>query len=375
MWKYLVAFLICVSLFADPPHPTLALGSPAPSFALPGTDGKVHRLGDYVASKVLVLVFTCDHCPIAQMYEDRIAKLVADYKDKSVAVVAIQPNDPNAIRIDELDSSDLSDSLAEMKTRMAYRGLHYTYLYDGETQSVAEAYGPKATPHVFIFDEHRKLRYEGRFDNSYRKELATTQDTRNAIDALLAGREVPIVHTGVFGCSTKWKAKEASRVETLRKIEAEPVSLETSSEADLKALRENSTHKLLLVSFWNPACDACMKQFSDLQDTFRMYRMRDFDLVSVAVNASADKDNVLQILRQQHASTRNLLFDASQSQEMKTAFGHDWQPSVPYTVLITPDGKIVYQKEGQLDMLALRRLILANMPADYIGFQRYWDAR
>jgi peroxiredoxin len=374
MWKYPVAFFICVSLFADPPHPTLALGSSAPSFSLPGTDGKMHRLGDYVASKVLVIVFTCDHCPIAQMYEDRIAQLVADYRDKSVAVVAIQPNDPNAIRIDELDSSDLSDSLAEMKIRMTYRGLNYTYLYDGETQSVTEAYGPKATPHAFVFDDHRKLRYEGRFDNSYRKELVTKQDVRNAIDALLAGREVAVAHTGVFGCSTKWKSKEASRLETLRKIEAEPVSLETASVADIKALRENSNHKLLLVSIWNTACDVCMKQFPDLQDTFRMYRLRDFDLVSVAVNAGAESDKVLEILQRQHASSLNLLFDASQSQEMKAAFGHVWQPGVPYTVLITPDGKIAYQNAGQLDMLALRRVILANMPADYIGFQRYWDA-
>src|SRR6267154_1674475 len=204
-------------------HPILALGSPAPDFSLPGVDGKTHTLADYAASPILVIVFTCNHCPIAQMYEQRIQQLETDYRARGVAVVAIEPNDPKALRIDELDSSDISDSLDEMKIRFEYKHLHYPYLYDGETQSVTRAYGPQATPHVFVFDKDRKLRYEGRMDNSYRKEMVNTQEARNAIDALLANREVPVKHTGVFGCSTKWQEKAASRTEALRKIEEEPV--------------------------------------------------------------------------------------------------------------------------------------------------------
>ena len=150
-------------------HPILALGSSAPDFSLPGVDGKIHTLVDYAAAPILVIVFTCNHCPIAQMYEQRIQQLEADYLASGVAVVAIEPNDPKALRIDELDSSDISDSLDEMKIRFEYKHLHYPYLYDGETQSVTRAYGPQATPHVFIFDKDRKLRYEGRVDNSYRK--------------------------------------------------------------------------------------------------------------------------------------------------------------------------------------------------------------
>src|ERR1700683_4452115 len=155
-------------------HPTLALGSPAPDFALPGVDGKTHKLSDYAASPVLAVVFMCNHCPIAQMYEARVQQLADDYRDRGVAVVAIQPNDPRAIRIDELDSSDMSDSLAEMKVRVQYKHLTYPYLYDGDTQQVTRAYGPRATPHVFIFDQQRRLRYEGRIDTSYRTELVKT---------------------------------------------------------------------------------------------------------------------------------------------------------------------------------------------------------
>ena len=112
---------------AEEPHPTLAIGSPAPNFELPGVDGEIHKLSDYASAKVLVVVFTCDHCPIAQLYEDRIKKLAADYQNQGVALVAIQPNDPSAIRIDELDCSDMSDSIAEMKIRAKYRHFNFPY--------------------------------------------------------------------------------------------------------------------------------------------------------------------------------------------------------------------------------------------------------
>jgi thiol-disulfide isomerase/thioredoxin len=192
-------------------HPTLALGSAAPDFSLPGIDGKTHTLAEYKAAKVLVIVFTCDHCPTAQLYESRLKKLVEDYKGKSVQFVMIEPNDPEAVRLDELAWTDVGDGLEDMKVRAAYRHFNFPYLYDGATQATANAYGPKATPHVFIFDAQRKLRYEGRVDNSQRESLVTTQDTRNAIDALLADKPVLVDHTGVFGCSTKWKSKPQLR--------------------------------------------------------------------------------------------------------------------------------------------------------------------
>src|SRR5258708_18184867 len=249
MWPLIFSLLLAFAAWGQTPTPILAVGSPAPNFSLPGVDGKIHRLADYAASPVLVVVFTCNHCPIAQMYEDGIQQWERDYGDRGVAIVEIQPNDPKAIRIDELDSSDISDSLEEMKIRVEYKHLHYPYLYDGETQSVTRAYGPQATPHVFIFDKDRKLRYEGRIDNSYRKEMVNTQDARNAIDALLVNREVPVKHRGVFGCSTNWQEKAASRAEALRKIEEEPAKLEMATAAYLKRLRENPSKHMALISF------------------------------------------------------------------------------------------------------------------------------
>src|SRR5215510_9855499 len=130
MWRLIFLLSLAVSGWGESNHPLLAIGAAAPDFSLPGVDGKTHRLADYASSPVLVIVFTCNHCPIAQMYEQRIEQLQADYRDRGVAVVAIQPNDPKALRIDELDSSDISDTLDEMKLRVAYRHLRYPYLYD-----------------------------------------------------------------------------------------------------------------------------------------------------------------------------------------------------------------------------------------------------
>ena len=255
MWRIFVLLTFSAAVWAQEAHPVLALGSAAPNFELPGVDGKVHSLADYASSPVLVIVFACNHCPISQMYETRIAQLAADYHDRGVAVVAIQPNDPKAIRIDELDSSDVSDSLEEMKIRAEYKHLTYPYLYDGETQSATRAYGPQATPHVFVFDQDRRLRYEGRMDDSYRAEMLKTHEARDAIDALLGHREVAVKHTGVFGCSTKWKEKQASRLEALGKIEAQPVTLEMASAAELSQLanqpdQENTVSKLLGNVVW-----------------------------------------------------------------------------------------------------------------------------
>ena len=369
------ALTVMSAFGADDAHPTLAIGAPAPPFTLPGVDGKTHSLSEYTAP-VLAIVFTCNHCPTAQLYEGRVKKLVEDYLTKGVAFVAIQPNAPDGIRLGELGYTDVSDGFEDMKIRAAYRTFNFAYLDDGPTQAVAQAYGPQATPHIFIFDKERRLRYEGRIDNSQRESLVKIQDARLAMDALLAGKPVATSHTPVFGCSTKWRSKQASQLEELRKIEAEPIRLEPATAAELKKLRANPTGKVLLVNFWATWCGPCLMEFPGLNTTYRMYRGRDFDMVTVATNLPDEKPGVLKALERQKATMRNYYFAAEDTYALQAAFDAKWQAGVPFTMLIAPDGKLLYQRQGEVDLLELRRIILANLPdPDYIGQKAYWQSK
>ncbi|MBD3375137.1 redoxin domain-containing protein, partial [candidate division KSB1 bacterium] len=197
--KVLTVFLtlVALTLFAASPQ-SLEIGAKAPDFSLEGVDGKTYSLDSFDDAKVLVMVFTANHCPTAQAYEDRLIDLARDYSSKNVAVLAISPNDPRAVRLDELGYTDLGDDLKDMKLRAKEKKFNFPYLYDGETQRMSKAYGPVSTPHVFIFDQERILRYSGRIDDSENPAKVTSRDARNAIDALLAGKKVRVAKTKTF---------------------------------------------------------------------------------------------------------------------------------------------------------------------------------
>jgi thiol-disulfide isomerase/thioredoxin len=360
----------------DPDHPVLALGSPAPDFALPGVDGETHRLADFAAAKVLAVVFQCNHCPVSQLYEARIQQLAADYTTKGVAVVAINPDSPGALRFEDLDHSDVGDSYEEMKIRALHRGFSYPYLYDGDTQDVAAKFGVVALPHVFIFDAERTLRYQGRIDDNVRESAVRQRYAREAIDALLAGGELRVATTDLIGCATKWaveRAKAAPEL-ALAPIPGESVQLDLADEGVLQRLRPNGTGKFVLVNFWATWCGPCITEFPDLQRTYRMYRGRPFDLVTVSSNDPSEREDVLAFLQKQHASNRNLLFASPDVYAMQAAFDPKMPSAVPFTLLLAPNGDVLYQETGVLSMWKMRRAILANLPEDdrYPGNREYW---
>jgi len=368
--------LLCAPAIADGnEHPTLAIGSPAPDFCLPGVDGQTHCLKEYAASKVLVIAFICNHCPTSQLYETRIKQIAEDYKDKGVAVVAIEPNNPDAVLLNEMGYTDVGDSLEDMKTRAEYRHFNFPYLYDGETQKISTAYGPTATPHIFVFDSDRKLRYEGRVDNNMREALVTKRDVRDALEALLASKPVAVAKTPSVGCSTKWLYKEAGRREEMEIIAKKPVVLKPVGVSDLKELRKNSTGKLLLVDFWATWCGPCRAELPQFETMYRMYGRRAFDLVTVSINYPDEQAGVLNVLTDEHATSTNRILSSTDIYPQLAAFDPDWSAAVPYTLLIRPDGEVVYKRQGTADPLQLKRLIIANLTDDdYHGHQAYWES-
>ena len=340
---------------------SLAIGDAAPDFKLPGVDDKQYTLKSFADARLLLVVFTCNHCPTAQAYEQRIAQLHADYKDKGVALVAISPNDPQAVRLDELGYTDVGDSLEDMKLRAKQRKFAFPYLYDGDTQQASLAYGVLATPQVFLFDQDRKLRYVGRIDDSDVKTV-TSHDARHAIDALLAGRSVPVERTRVFGCSTKWSDKRADAQKSLEKWNQEKVEMKPLDEAGARRLAKNETDKLLLINVWATWCGPCVAEMPEFVTMHRMYRGRKFELVTISLDEPEEKEAALQVLREQHVSATNYLSAASTRDKLAEALDANWEGPIPYTLLVAPGGKILYRHSGPIDPLEVRRAIV-----DYLG--------
>ena len=368
MHAALLSALLFILAAAHEPAPSLAVGAAAPDFDLPGTDGQRHSLKEFAKSPVLVVVFTANHCPTAQAYEERIQKLQDDYAGKGVALAVISPNDPFAIRLDELGYTDLSDTLDEMKIRAKERGFRFPYLYDGETQAVSKLYGPQATPHAFVFDKDRRLRFSGRIDDAENPEKTKTHDTRDAIDALLAGQPVKVETTKVFGCSIKWREKESTVEEGRKQWAAEPVTLETVGLEAMKEIRRNAGEHLRLVNAWATWCGPCVTEFPDLVDTYRMYKGRGLEVVTISADASDLRAEALKFLKAHQASMRNVAFDSDDTYALVDAVDPKWPGALPYTLLIAPGGEILYRSVGALDKLELRRAIV-----QYYG--RYYHSK
>jgi len=347
---------------ADPPgFKTLEIGDPAPDFKLPGVDGKDHSLADFAKSKLLAIIFTCNHCPTAQAYEDRIIRLHADYKDQGVALVAISPNDALAVRLDELGYTEYGDSLDDMKKRAKDRNFQFPYLYDGDTQKTSLAYGVLATPQVFVFDQGRKLRYVGRIDDSDVKTV-TSHDARNAIDALLANKPVPVEKTRTFGCSTKWSDKRTEAVKWLERADAEPVSLKPIDATDLARLAKNETDKLLVVNLWATWCGPCVAEMPEFVTMNRMYRKRNFQLITISLDQPEQQDAALKLLKENHASTTNYISTIASTDKFADILDKDWRGPLPHTILIAPGGKVIYRHTNAIDPIEVRQAIV-----DFLG--------
>ena len=367
--RKLILFFALIVLFSKnskaEDYPTLSIGSKAPDFYLKSTNGMYYSLNSWKSAKLLVLIFSCNHCLTAQAYEDRIIDFQRRHKADGVQVVVISPNADKAVRFDELGFLDLNDSFEEMKIRAKDKSYNFPYLYDGETQAVTKAYGPTTTPHTFVFDKSRVLRYVGRIDNEEHIGKATAFDLENAVQELMKNKPVSISSTKTFGCSIKWKSKIEWKTKEVESWKIEEVTLEKANLEKIKDIVKNTDNKFRLVNFWALWCGPCVTEFSSLVETDKMYRNREFDFVTISLDSEKSTDKALQFLKKKMASNKNYIFSDQDKYELIEATDSKWQGALPYTILIDPTGKIVYRQSGIIDILALRKAVVNKLGRVY----------
>ncbi len=192
-----LAIGLLVVLWATATHAAakLKIGDAAPTWSsIVGVDDKQHGLSDYQSAKLIVLVFTCNHCPVAVAYEDRLIALAKEYEPKGVQFVAVNCNNIPADRLDK------------MKERAEKKGFNFPYLYDS-SQKTGHDYGATVTPHVFVLTKDRNVAYMGAVDDNMNADKVKEHHLRDALDALLAGKKPPKAVTQQFGCSIKYEDK------------------------------------------------------------------------------------------------------------------------------------------------------------------------
>ena len=363
---------------------TLEIGDAAPDFTLPGTDGKTYSLDDFGGTDVLMVYFTGTHCPTSHGAMGRMLKLVNDFGDKSFSFVAINPNHSSGLRPDEFGHTDYDETFADSKRYAEDYGWTFPFLYDGDRQEVARAYGCLATPHVLIFDRERKLRYNGRLDDSRFADESTVKhpDARNAVEAILAGRPVPVETTRPHGCSTKWIERGLHVAEEEQQWQALEATVEEIDAAGVKALVQNGTEKLRLINVWATWCGPCVEEFPDLTAISRKFSRREFELITISLDTpnqigkvknflgkhrAVMSDKLRKSVEKEGRTTNNYLYTGASVDELAEVLDPDWPGPIPYSVLVDQNGKVLYKVLGKIDPAAVRGEILDTLTRHYVA--------
>ncbi|MFM2143956.1 MAG: hypothetical protein RLZZ476_2500, partial [Verrucomicrobiota bacterium] len=245
-------------------------------------------------------------------------------------------------------------------------------------QSTAKAYGCLATPHVFIFDQSRKLRYQGRIDDSRYADDAsvTSPDARNAIQALVDGKEPPVAETKPHGCSTKWIEKRAAVATDNEKWEKSPVEVETITAEGVAALRKNDTKKVRLFNVYATWCGPCVEEFPQLVATQRKFALRDFEFINISIDDPKTIADVKKFLEDNNAIVPDKLkpslkaegrkgnayvFQGASHDDLIKALDPEWPGPIPHTLLVAPGGKVLFRHNGEINGEELRAKILEHM--------------
>jgi len=299
-------------------------------------------------------------------------------EDKSFGIVAINPNHNDGLRPDEFSYSAYTESFEDSKRYAEDLKWTFPFLYDGEKQIVARAYGCLATPHVFVFDKERKLQYQGRYDDSRYADPKTVKhpDAQNAVQALLAGKPVPVTKTRPHGCSTKWRGRSAHVKEDDKAWQSAPAIVEEIDLETIKKLRKNGSGKLRLFNVWATWCAPCKAEMPDLSAISRRFSRREFEVITISLDAAKDKAAVEKFLSQNRMvmegklkksviaegrKTNNYLFTGASTDDLAAALDPEWPGPVPYSLLVDKDGKVLLRKTGIIDPHELKVEILEQL--------------
>lgn len=387
IWMCFVFFcaaLLSSSTASDfpPGFQRLSIGDKAPDFSLPGIDGRGWSLADFKDAEVLLVYFTSNHCPVCHAQDPRLLQMIKQLTGKSLAVVAINPNSGDGLRTDELGYSKYDDSFEHMKLYAKDEGFTFPYLYDGETQAVAKKFGCVATPHVFIFDRSRVLRYQGWLDDSRFPDATSVkrQDAKDAVVALLEGRKVAVSETKPFGCSTKWREKIAEVGEDNENWERAEVTLENIDASGVAALVKNDSNKYRLFNVWSTTCGPCVNEFPGLVRISRRMGLRDFELITISTDLPSDRDRAYAFLEKKRTAlpkrlkpslekegrkSNNYLYTEASMDSLIKALDPEWSGPQPHTLLVAPGGHIEFRHTGEMNSEELLDKILDAMGTGY----------
>ncbi|MBK1832572.1 redoxin domain-containing protein [Roseibacillus ishigakijimensis] len=372
----LASGLLLATSSAYTPEP-ITQGTTAPAFELPGVDGKTYTLDDIRGEKATAIIFTTNHCPDAIASVGRMKALVDQFSAQGVGFVAINSNSPEGLHLEELGWTVYDDSFEDMKLIAADEEFNLPYLYDGETQETAKAYGAVATPHVFIFDADLQLKYNGRLDDG-RRSLgpAEKNEARDALTAILAGKEPAITKTRPIGCTTKWKEKAGHVAGQNEKWNNLPVTLETADADTIAKLRSNGNGTdFRLFNVWSTTCGPCVMEFPDLVEIYRQYSWQDFEFITISLDPAEDLKKAEDFLARKECglsprakaaaakegrSTNNYLFTGD-TEELVKALDPEWNGAMPHTLLVDGEGKVLFRHTGVVEPLALRKAIVAQV--------------
>ncbi|GHC43081.1 redoxin domain-containing protein [Roseibacillus persicicus] len=370
----LAACLLAPSLSANYTPVPLEQGATAPDFALPNVDDKEYTLADIQGEKATAVIFTTNHCPDAIAAFGRIKTLVDQFTPQGVGFVAINSNSPKGLHLAELAFTIHDDSFEAMKLLSKEEQFNFPYLYDGDTQKVAKAYGAVATPHIFIFDADLKLKYNGRIDDGRRSlGLAKKNEARDALTAILAGEEPKVIKTRPVGCTTKWLEKAEMVAQVNKRWAEQPVTVETVSADEIAKLVANkNASDFRLFNVWSTTCGPCITEFPDLASIYRQYSHHKFEFITISLDPAKEKDKVTEFLKEQQVglhnrikgivekegrTTNNYIFEGD-TEDLAKALDTEWNGAMPHTLLVGKDGKILYRHTGIIEPMELKKAIV-----------------